>query len=122
MCVGYFQGTDPLILTKLNAKGVGTLPLGNPWDSHGKKADLIKKEDNVRVVIGYLHKILPVSADDPIGPYELLYSCKTHSIPVLIIAPPNCKDICEKLLGQAAEIVTLVTPETLEEELDKIMG
>lgn len=122
MCVGYFQGSDPLILTALNAKGIGTLPLGNPWDSHGKMVDLIKKEDNLRVVIGYLHKILPVSADDPISPYDLLYSCKIHDIPVLIIAPANCEDVCKKLLGQAADIVTLVTPETLEEELEKILG
>ncbi|MFW9916562.1 MAG: hypothetical protein ACFFGZ_13225 [Candidatus Thorarchaeota archaeon] len=122
MCVGYFQGTDPLILTKLNAKGIGTLPVGNQWDSHGKMVDLIQKEDKVRAVIGYLHKILPVSADDPIGPYDLLYSCKTHEIPVLIIAPAGYEDVCKKLLGQATEIVTLVTPETLEEELDKILG
>ncbi len=122
MCIGYFEGTDPLLLSKLNAKGIGTLPCSNQWDNHGKMVDLFKKEDGVRAVVGYLHKVLPASADDPIGAYDLLYSCKTYDIPVLIIAPAGCEDACRKLLGQATEIVTLVTPETVEEELEKILG
>lgn len=120
MCVGYFQGTDSYLLTKLSAKGIGALPLGNQWDSHGKMIDLIKKEDNVRAVIGYLHKILPVSPDDPIGPYELLYSCRALEIPVFIIVPPGSEDACKTLLGEAADIVTLVTPETVEETVSQV--
>ncbi|MFX0113954.1 MAG: hypothetical protein ACFFB3_05370 [Candidatus Hodarchaeota archaeon] len=122
MCIGYFQGTDSFLLSKLNAKGIGTMPLGNHWDSHGKMVDLLKKEDRVRAVIGYLHKILPVSADDPIGPDDLLHSCKTNDIPVLIIVPAGYDDVCRTLLGQAAEYVTLVTPETVEEELNKVLS
>jgi len=33
--VGYFEGTDPLLLNKLVARGIGTLPISNGFDSHG---------------------------------------------------------------------------------------
>jgi len=56
--IGYFEGTDPLLLSKFAAEGVETLPLANTWDSHGKPVNHLTKGE-VSVVVGYLHKIIP---------------------------------------------------------------
>jgi len=49
--VGYFEGTDPLLLTKLSAEGIETLPIGNTWDGHRKYVNHLSK-DEVNVVVG----------------------------------------------------------------------
>ena len=55
--VGYLDGTDGLFLTNLAIKGVDTLPLSNGWDNHGKYLGHITKQDNIALVVGYLHKV-----------------------------------------------------------------
>ena len=116
MCiVGYLQGTDPLALTRLNLHGIGTTPLGNGFDGHGKYIGHLTKKDGVTVVVGYLHKILPTSVHD-VTPRDFLYACHTHSIPVLLVAPAEQHDKARELLGEAADWAALVTPEELFDE------
>jgi hypothetical protein len=110
--VGYMEGTDPLTLTRLNLEGIGTLPLGNGFDGHGKYVGHLTKQDEVAVVITYLHKILP-TPEMTIDSRDFLTACRTHKIPVLIIVPPDKYDLAKELLGDTASYVTLVAPEKL---------
>ncbi len=119
MCIGYFQGTDPMLLTKLNLKGHGSLPLGNHWDGQGKLVSILKKGD-VTAVVGYFHKVMPPFTADRPTAHDQLLPCKTLEIPVYLIIPSTSDEArAKELLGEAASFVTLVTPETVEEEIFK---
>jgi hypothetical protein len=127
--VGYFEGTDPFVLTKLVAAGYGTKPVANPWDNHGKNCSRIEPGE-IHLIIGYLHKLLPpvgkkgtrdyptakMGIDPPKDstPLDLLYAAKSNDIPILVLAPFDCHDEAKVLLGEAAEFVTFVIPEELE--------
>ena len=54
--IGYFEGTDPLLLTRLAVEGIETLPLSNTWDHYGKYVNHLYR-DEVDVIVGYLHKV-----------------------------------------------------------------
>ena len=56
--VGYLEGTDPVMLSRLAAGGVGTLPLSNGVDNHGKFINAITERDEIDLVVGPLHKIM----------------------------------------------------------------
>jgi hypothetical protein len=119
--IGYFEGTDSFLLTKLYVKGHGTMPCSNHWDHHGKLVSLLKKGE-IKALVGYVHKVLPPTHKERPTPFNLLHTCKTHEIPVFLIAPEGCEEECEELLGtDTLEFVHLVTPETVEEELDKAL-
>lgn len=110
-----------MLLTKLYVKGHGTIPLGNHWDSHGKLANLVKKGE-IKALVGYVHKVLPPVFKERPTPYDMLHACKIHEIPVFLIAPAGCEDECEALLGtEVMEFIHLVTPEAIEEEIDKVL-
>ncbi len=121
--VGYLEGTHALYLTKLVAKGIDTLPLGNGVDNHGKYVGLLTKSDNVSLVIGHLHKVVP-TAREGIAPKDLFYACKLHKIPVFVIVPKELQAEAKNILGQAAGDVTLVDPKDVDiwEETMKILG
>ena len=121
--IGYFDGTDSILLTKLAASGLCTLPLGNEWDNHGKIASHLEP-DEVNLIIAYLHKLLPprdeVKRPIPL-PIDLLYPAKTYDIPVLVVVPKEFHKKAKNLLGEAADFVNLVTPDELEENVRKII-
>ena len=119
--VGYFEGTDPLVLTKLAAKGIGTVPLSNGFDSHGKYVNHLTPDDHIRVVIGYLHKVLP-TAERNMTAKDLLFACITNLIPVLIIVPRAKQRAARKVLGEAAEYAKLVDPTEVYEATVKAVG
>lgn len=130
--VGYFEGTDPSILTELVANGFGTLPLGNDWDGYGKNASHLEP-GLVDLIIGHLHKIVPPTrppGEKGIGgigkyrgldPCELLYPAKAYDIPVLIIAPTKYHKQAEVALGEAKDFSTIVAPENLESKIREIL-
>ena len=107
--VGYLEGTDPIILTKLASNGIGVLPLGNGYDNHGKYIGLISKADNIGAVVGYIHKALPVPGGS-LGPKDILFSCKTNEIPVVLIASEEDIQGANEQLGEVKEYVTTVPP------------
>jgi hypothetical protein len=107
--VGYLEGTDPLMLTRLAARGVGTVPISNGFDSHGKYINHLVPSDHIAVVVGYMHKLLP-TPERVMTAKDLLFSCMTHSIPVLVIAPKAEHAAAKKALGDAGSYVTLVDP------------
>jgi len=121
--VGYFDGTDSSLLSKLAASGFCTLPLGNEWDKHGKIASRLEPGE-VDIIIAYLHKLLPPRNDEkritPV-PTNLLYPARTYSIPVLVVVPKEFHEKAKDLLGDVADFVNIVTPEDLEENIRKIL-
>lgn len=115
--VGYFEGTDPLLLAKFAAEGIETLPLANTWDGHGKYVNHLSKGE-VNVVVGYLHKVIPAE-QERMGPADLLFACKTWDIPVILIAPAASRDKAKKLLADIGRNVQVVAPEEVEAEIRK---
>ena len=126
--VGYFDGTDSILLTKLVIRGYGTIPIANDMDGAGKMASHLEPGD-VDLIVGYLHKIAALVRETASGdsqyeglkPYDLLYPAKAYHIPALIIAPAEEHKNAKKILGDAAEFVTLVTPETVEEKILELL-
>jgi hypothetical protein len=122
--VGYFEGTDPLLLTKLAAEGIETLPIANTWDGHGKYVNHLSKGE-VNVVVGYLHKIIPA---EPVRTSELslmldnmLGACKAHGIPILLIVPASLTEKAKGILGDVGSHVHVVAPEALEAQIRKYL-
>ncbi|TFG30516.1 hypothetical protein EU527_14375 [Candidatus Thorarchaeota archaeon] len=134
--VGYFEGTDSSLLSKIVAEGFCTVPLANQWDGHGKIASNIEPGE-VHLIIGYLHKLLPprgkqkdtgevpmpVSLDAYSGfrPIDLLYQAKAYSIPVLVVVPKEYHEKAIILLEEANEFVMLVEPEKLEDRVREVL-
>ncbi len=118
--VGYLEGTDSLVLTKLAAKGVGTVPLSNGFDNHGKYINHLVPEDHIAVVTGYLHKVLPIP-ERRMTPKDLLFACIIHTIPVLLIVPKSEHGAAREVLGGAADYVRLVDPADLYQTVLEIV-
>lgn len=134
--VGYFEGTDSDLLTKIVASGFCTLPLANEWDGHGKNASHIEPGD-IDLIIAHLHKLVPPlrkyedenMQTSPMGvdihrgfrPIDLLYPAKVYNIPVLVVVPKDFNKKAKELLGEAAEFATIVAPESLEEKVREIL-
>jgi hypothetical protein len=114
------EGTDPLLLTMLNLEGVGTLPLGNGFDGHGKYVGHLTKQDDIVLVITYLHKILP-TPEMTIDARDFLIACRTHNIPVLVIAPGDMHDRAAEMLDTMANHATIVAPEVLYDKVMKMV-
>ncbi len=119
--VGYFEGTDSKILATLAAKGVDTLPLGNGEDGYGKYVGHITKGDNISLIVGYLHKVIPLS-EQTTKPADILYSCMAHNIPAIIIVPEELKGAAKKILGDIASQVKFVDPDNALVEIMKVLG
>lgn len=118
--VGYLEGVDPLILTRLSAEGMGTLPLSNGFDNHGKFINNVSERDEISVVVGYLHKILGVQRQG-FFLQDLLQSCRECQIPVLIIAPEPYHNLARDALDKVMDIVSLVTPDRVYEAIVQVI-
>ena len=122
--VGYFEGTDSLLLSKLAAEGIETLPVANTMDGHGKNVNQLSKGE-VNVVVGYLHKVIPAeplrTASFHLMLDKMLSACKAHNIPVLLIAPAALHDKAKKILGDGGPNVHLVAPEEIEAQVRKYL-
>ena len=114
--VGYFEGTDPIVLTRLAAKGIGTLPLSNGFDMHGKYVVHLTAQDGVSVVVGYLHKVMPANGV-AVTPRDLLFACTSHEIPVILVAEKSFHDAARDRLGEIQGRVKLVDPADLYEAI-----
>ena len=95
--IGYMEGTNSELLTNLMLDGYETLPLANGWDNHGKYIAHVNKTDNLNLVVGYLHKFIPVAKEFQIG-VEILSSLKAYGIPVVFIVPKAKQIEANKLL------------------------
>jgi hypothetical protein len=122
--IGYFEGTDPLLLSKLAAEGIETLPVANTWDGHGKMVNHLTKGE-VNVVVGYLHKVIPAeplrTSALPIMVDNLLSACNVHDIPVLLMVPAALREKAEKILTGTEVKIRIVSPEQVETEIRKYL-
>jgi hypothetical protein len=116
--VGYLEGTDPQVLTRLAVRGIGTVPISNGFDGHGKYINHLVPGDHIAVVVGYLHKLLP-TPERVMTAKDLLFSCMTHNIPVLLIAPKADHVAAKKALGDAGQYVQLADPADVYEAIMK---
>lgn len=110
--VGYMEGTDPQVLTKLAVQDIGTAPLSNGFDNHGEYINHLTSRNGISVVIGYLHKVLPTPGMT-VRPRDLLFACFTHEIPVVLIADKADHEEARRVLGDVADRVRLVDPAEL---------
>jgi hypothetical protein len=122
--VGYFEGTDPILLTRLAAEGVETLPVANMSDHHGKYVNHLCKGE-VDVVVGYLHKVIPAepvrTALLSIMVDDMFSACKIHDIPVLLIVPSNLRNKAKKIVGNTEANIQFVAPEELEAQIRRYL-
>lgn len=95
--IGYMEGTDPEILTELFIEGHETIPLSNGVDNHGKNIVLVTYQDGIDLIIGYLHKFIPLSPRYKL--VEILSSARVNEIPVIFIVPEQFQERAEKLLA-----------------------
>ncbi len=113
--VGYMEGTDPQVLTQLLLEGYETYPLSNVFDNHGKNITLVTTEDQISLIIGYLHKFIPVAPQFSMT--DILSSVKVYKIPIIFIVPKEIQNKADKLvadigvdyrLADAADLLKLI--------------
>ncbi len=119
--VGYLEGTHPKLLNHLVAKGVGTLPLSNGFDSHGKQIGYLTKQDGIDLVVGWLHKVVPPK-EMSLTLKDILFGCITYNIPVILIASEELHGAARELPGGIPDGVALVSPDKIIEEVLKAVG
>lgn len=119
--VGYLEGVDSLILTRLAVHGVGTLPVSNGFDNHGKFINAITERDEIDLVVGYLHKLLRTQRQGFLAE-DLLDACYNCQIPILVLVPREHQERARELLGAAKERVTMIEPGELYEQIARRLG
>ena len=119
--VGYFEGTDPAVLTSLICDGCDTIPISNGFDNYGQHVRLFNEENRVDLMMGYLHKIIaPVGAD--MQATDIMHVCEIYQIPFLVIVPEGLHLCARQHLERWPEMVQFVDPSKLLEETRRILG
>jgi len=109
--IGYMQGTDPQVLTQLLLEGYETYPLSNVFDNHGKNITLVTTEDHISLVIGYLHKFIPIAPQFSMT--DILSSVKVYKIPIIFIVPEEIQDKATDLVAGMGIDFKLADPSEL---------
>ena len=117
--VGYFLGTDSKTLTRLVVNGIETLPLSNGYDNHGKLVGHVTSRDGVSLVIGPLHKALPVHGGSA---KDILYNLQLQHIPVALVVDTSDLDKGREILGEMADGVRFTTEERLYETVTEVLA
>ena len=115
--IGYMDGTDPMLLSKLVAMGHETIPIGNGLDNHGKYLRLLTSADGIDILVGCLHKFVPTKKHG-LTSVDIMLNCHTHRINTIVLAPREFIDKARSALGNVVDFVTVITPEAA---LDKIL-
>jgi hypothetical protein len=110
--VGYMEGTNSELLTNLLLEGFETLPLSNGWDNHGKYIAHVNRTDGLALVVGYLHKFIPLSREFMIGE-DILASLRIYKIPAIFIVPKGKQEKAKKLLRGKSLIYRFADPSDL---------
>lgn len=113
--IGYMEGTDPKVLTQLLLDGYETFPLSNVFDNHGKNITLITTEDHIALVVGYLHKFIPIAPQFSLT--DILSSVKVYKIPVLFIVPKDIQDKAGERVANLGIAYKLVDPADLTQAI-----
>ena len=108
-----------MVLTRLAAEAIGTIPVSNGWDDHGKYVAHVTQIDNFSAIIGPFHKVM-AAPGDPICPKDILSPAIDAGIPIILTAPYDVQEKARRLLGKRE--VKLVTPEELLDEVKQLLG
>jgi hypothetical protein len=106
--IGYMEGTNPEVLTTLLINGYETLPFSNSWDNHGKFIAQITRHDNLALMIGWLHKFIPITKELGFG--DVLAPLRIYEIPVVFIVPESMQTKAHELLADKAVTYKLADP------------
>lgn len=122
--VGYFEGTDSTLLTRLVCDGYDTLPVSNGFDNHGMHVRLVNDQNRFDLLIGYVHKIF---APEPLLPSQPSYQdvfhiCRTYSIPLLLEVPAELHERARALLQDPPDIVRFVDPGDMVRVAEEILS
>lgn len=109
--VGYMEGTNPEVLTKLITEGYETLPLSNGIDNHGKNIAHLSTEDHISLVVGYLHKFIVLAPGYSLT--DILSSVRVYKIPVIFIVPKEIQDKANSLVADKGITYKLANPSEL---------
>jgi hypothetical protein len=119
--VGYLEGFDPLLLTRLSVEGVGTLPVSNGFDNHGKFINNLSERDGVTLIVGYLHKFLGTQRQG-FFVEDLLLACRECTIPILVVVPQESHPIAQAALDKVRDLVTLVDPGDVYDKIVQLLS
>ena len=117
--IGYMLGTDPEVLTQLLLEGYETLPLSNRYDNHGKYITHLTTEDHISLIVGYLHKFLPLASQ--LSMADLLKSARVNRIPLVFVVPKELHDKADILIADKGIDHKLTDPTDLSKTLLKIL-
>jgi hypothetical protein len=118
--VGYFEGTDPAVLTSLICDDCHTIPVSNGFDNYGQHVRLFNEENKVDLLIGYLHKIIaPPGADTQAQ--DIMQVCEIYQIPFLVVVPEDLHACARRHLEHWPEVVQLADPARLLEKAREIL-
>ncbi|MDH3520193.1 MAG: hypothetical protein OEM49_07005 [Myxococcales bacterium] len=122
--IGYFEGTDSALLTRLVCDGHDTLPVSNGYDSHGRHVRLINEEKRYDLLIGYLHKIFAPGSKDPnyTSPQDVFHVCRTYRVPLLLEVPADLHAQARELFDELPDIVQFVDPADMVDVAKKILS
>jgi hypothetical protein len=118
--IGYFEGTDSQLLTRLVARGHDTLPLSNGVDNYGLYVRDISKKDGIDIVIGYLHKAM-TNKGESITTEEVLSACTKLRIPVLLMIPAEEIRNLKKRLEPPSATTQFIEPSHALAEIERLL-
>jgi hypothetical protein len=100
---------------------VGTLPLSNGFDNHGKFITSVTRRDGIDVIVGYLHKFLRTQKQ---GFYtrDLVQPCVDCEIIVMIVVPRADQAAARQVLEPVGDAAMLVDPEQLYDAIAGSLG
>ncbi len=119
--VGYFEGTDPKLLTGLICLGCDTFPVSNGFDSHGRHVRSVHEGSRFDLLVAYLHKIFaPAGA---VTTYQdIFHVCRIYEMPLLVEVPREMHEDATRVLGgELPDFVTLVDPSEALDAARKIL-
>ncbi len=119
--IGYFEGTDPAVLTSLICDDCDTIPISNGFDNYGQHVRLFNEENKVDLIIGYLHKVIaPIGAETQAE--DIMHVCDVYQIPFLVIVPEKLHRCARTHLERWPDVVEFVDPSKLLETARRILG
>ena len=119
--VGYFEGTDPRLLSGLVCFGCDTIPVSNGFDNHGRHIRSIHEGSRFDLLVAYLHKIFAPSGS--VTTYQdVFHVCRVYEMPLLLEVQADLHEDALGILGELPDVVTLVDPSDALEAAREILS
>lgn len=121
--IGYFEGTDSIVLTSLVCHGYHTQPISNGADNHGTHILLLNQLNKPALIVGYLHKVMahePADVDWP-SAEDILHVCRVLSVPLVLVVPEESLECAPQLFDAIPDVVTFTTPDDLLQTVDNLL-